>query len=394
MSERTNPREAATEVVRTLRRAGHRALFAGGCVRDGLLAVEPKDYDVATSARPDEVIACFPRTQPVGAAFGVVLVMIGEVAVEVATFRRDGPYSDGRRPDRVEYSTPEEDAARRDFTINAMFLDPETGEVIDYVGGRADLDARLLRTVGDATERFAEDKLRVLRAIRFAARFDLAIDPALDTAARAAASGLAAVSRERKTDELGRILVGPRVSRAAEMLIAWRVLPVVLPRVAPGPAIVERLRALPEARSPALAWSALLWGTTPAASFPDLRLSRETETAVAATTKAARAMPTFLAADMAAQKRLARADGFRDGLVLAAICGDVTDDDVARIRARAAWSPVDLRPPLWLDGNDLIALGVPKGPSVGRALRALEDAALREELPDRAAAERLVRGMA
>jgi poly(A) polymerase len=165
-------REAATAIVARLRSTGHQAYFVGGCVRDLVLGRAPKDFDVATSATPDQVLNLFEKTFAVGAHFGVVLVCTGEITTEVATFRSDGAYSDGRHPDAVRFSTsPEEDVKRRDFTINGMMLDPADDSVLDLVGGRQDLNAGLIRAIGDPAERFTEDKLRMLRAVRFAARF-------------------------------------------------------------------------------------------------------------------------------------------------------------------------------------------------------------------------------
>ena len=177
-------RQLAVEVVRTLREAGFQALFAGGCVRDELLGQPPTDYDVATDATPDRVMALFRRTVPVGVSFGVVRVLGPKDAgeVEVATFRSDGQYLDGRRPESVTFGTAEADASRRDFTINGMFLDPIEGTVIDYVGGREDLDRRLIRAIGAPHARFEEDKLRLLRAVRISSRFGFEIEP--ETAAR------------------------------------------------------------------------------------------------------------------------------------------------------------------------------------------------------------------
>ena len=208
-------RAFATEVVSRLRGAGFRALFAGGCVRDLILGREPADFDVATDATPERVMGLFRRTVPVGVSFGVVRVQgpgrAGEV--EVATFRSDGAYLDGRRPESVTFGTPELDAARRDFTINGMFLDPLSGEVIDYVGGRADLDAGILRAIGDPAARFAEDRLRLLRAARFAARFGFAIEPATRSALTCMVEGVRMVAAERIAMELRKMLVDP--SRAA-----------------------------------------------------------------------------------------------------------------------------------------------------------------------------------
>src|SRR5688572_18826647 len=175
-SPRSATREDALAVVRRLRDAGHVAYFAGGCVRDQLLGLEPKDYDVATDAPPDRVRQLFSNTQAVGAAFGVILVRHRKSQTEVATFRTDLKYVDGRRPEGVVFTTAEEDARRRDFTINGMFYDPVEDKVIDYVEGQADLQNRVLRAIGDPEHRIDEDRLRMLRAVRFAARFGLTID--------------------------------------------------------------------------------------------------------------------------------------------------------------------------------------------------------------------------
>src|SRR5271157_4935351 len=196
-------KDKATEIVRTLRGHGHKAYLVGGCVRDLLLEREPADYDVSTDATPDEVMRIFPRTWAVGAQFGVVLVPVdgddtASKVVEVATFRSDGLYSDGRHPDQVIYTRdPKADVQRRDFTINGLLLDPLNNEVLDYVGGRADLNASIIRTIGQPERRFAEDKLRMLRAVRFAARFGYQIDTATFEAIRALRSETHQVSRER-----------------------------------------------------------------------------------------------------------------------------------------------------------------------------------------------------
>ncbi|MGH7200793.1 MAG: CCA tRNA nucleotidyltransferase, partial [Planctomycetaceae bacterium] len=205
----SNPQhEFALEVVRRLREAGHQALWAGGCVRDLLLGREPQDYDVATDAVPETVRDLFGRrrTLAVGASFGVIIVRGPQSEVEVATFRTDLGYSDGRRPDAVAFSTPQEDAQRRDFTINGMFYDPIAERIIDYVGGEEDLKRRIIRAIGRPEDRMAEDKLRMLRAVRFAARFDFAIDPATLTAIQQQARELVIVSAERIAAEMRHIL--------------------------------------------------------------------------------------------------------------------------------------------------------------------------------------------
>ena len=212
-------REDALAVVRRLREAGPVAYFAGGCVRDLLLGLEPKDYDVATDAAPQRVRQLFASTQAVGAAFGVILVRLGRSVVEVATFRTDGQYVDGRRPSEVTFTTAQEDAQRRDFTINGLFLDPlDNDRVVDYVGGQEDLKSRVLRAVGNAADRFKEDHLRLLRAVRFAARFGLTIDPPTAFAIRTHAPMLRGISPERVADELRRMLTP--TTRAT----AWRLL--------------------------------------------------------------------------------------------------------------------------------------------------------------------------
>src|SRR5882724_1703414 len=214
-------REDAEAVVRRLRDAGHVAYFAGGCVRDLLLGLEPKDYDVATDAVPQIVRSLFRNTQAVGQAFGVILVRLGRSVIEVATFRSDGQYVDGRRPSEVRFTTAQEDAQRRDFTINGLFLDPLDGDrVIDYVGGQEDLAARRLRAIGDPAARFGEDHLRLLRAVRFAARFGLEIAPATAMAIESRAGLLKGISPERIAIELREMLCPP--TRSAAWLLLWQ----------------------------------------------------------------------------------------------------------------------------------------------------------------------------
>ncbi len=212
-------REAANGLAASLRAAGHEALFAGGCVRDLLLGHEPKDYDIATSATPREVIRLFPGSNEVGAHFGVVIAKHGGHAIEIATFRTDGSYKDGRRPESVTFSTAREDAMRRDFTINGLFEDPETGEVIDHVGGLADLKAGVIRAIGNPAARFEEDGLRLLRAVRFSTRLGFAIEPETEVALRDRALLLDRISPERIRDEFSRILTTPRRQDGVRCLI-------------------------------------------------------------------------------------------------------------------------------------------------------------------------------
>jgi len=209
-------RPDALAVLKRLRDSGHIAYFAGGCVRDSLLGLEPADWDVATDAPPQRVRSLFPATQAVGAAFGVILVHHGKSTVEVATFRSDGAYEDGRRPSSVTFTTAEEDARRRDFTINGLFLDPIEDRVIDFVGGRDDLAAKRIRAIGDPHHRFGEDHLRLLRAVRFAARFSFEIEPATAAAITSLAPRVKSISPERVGEEL-RLMLAPTTRT-----LAWR----------------------------------------------------------------------------------------------------------------------------------------------------------------------------
>jgi tRNA nucleotidyltransferase/poly(A) polymerase len=210
--------DAAREIATCLHDAGYQSVFAGGCVRDRLLHRPPKDYDIATNATPKQVLELFPKSNEVGAHFGVILVKRHGHMVEIATFRTDGSYSDGRRPDQVAFSTAEEDAQRRDFTINGLFEDPNTGTIIDYVGGRADIEAKLLRAIGDPTRRFQEDSLRLMRAIRFACALDFAIEEKTWQAIRDGAPLLARIAPERIREELNRMMLHPSRAKAFTLL--------------------------------------------------------------------------------------------------------------------------------------------------------------------------------
>lgn len=222
----------ACSLVRRLREAGHVAYFAGGCVRDRLLGQTPHDFDIATSARPEEIQALFPRNVAVGAQFGVIVVLEGGHEFQVATFRSDGAYTDGRHPEAVVFTTAEGDASRRDFTVNGLFYDPLGAEVIDFVGGRADLERRLLRAIGDPRRRFAEDHLRLLRGVRFATTLGFDIEAETWDALCAGARDVASVSAERLRDELAKIFLSPRRVRGFDLLDASGLLAELLPEVA------------------------------------------------------------------------------------------------------------------------------------------------------------------
>jgi poly(A) polymerase len=231
-------REFAISVVHQLQNAGHQALWAGGCVRDELLGLIPKDYDVATDARPEDVQNLFRRTLAIGASFGVVEVLgprlnDRHLTVQVATFRTDGCYSDGRRPDQVVFGSAREDALRRDFTVNGMFYDPIQGQLHDFVGGQNDLHARILRAIGQPEVRFQEDKLRLLRAVRIATRFELTIEPHTESALKAMAKELPVVSAERIAEEMRQLLVHPRRKRGLNLLMDLGLAEAILPELVP-----------------------------------------------------------------------------------------------------------------------------------------------------------------
>jgi putative nucleotidyltransferase with HDIG domain len=229
---RESPRyDVAASIVRELQEHAYVAYFAGGCIRDALLKIPPKDIDIATSASPEQVQALFHRTIPVGIQFGVVRVRVAEMEFEVATFRSDGIYLDGRHPSAIRFSTPEQDAARRDFTINGMFYDPLSERVIDYINGREDLAGKLVRAIGQPSRRFAEDRLRMLRALRFAAVLGFEIEAGTWSAIRADAQEIAIISPERIRDELLKMLVNPNRLRGFDLLDQSGLLAVILPEI-------------------------------------------------------------------------------------------------------------------------------------------------------------------
>src|SRR5229473_140861 len=278
------PRELANSICETLRSSGHDALLVGGCVRDILLGRAPADYDVATDATPEEVMALFPDSVTVGAQFGVIAVYRDGMKVEVATFRADAGYSDGRHPDAVVFArTPKEDVQRRDFTINGLLMRHDTGEVLDFVGGQEDLRAGLVRAIGEADRRFREDKLRLLRAVRFAARFGFTIEPATFDAIRRHAREITQVSAERVRDELTKLLTEGAARRGFELLEQTRLLEAVLPEVAALKGVEQppqfhpegavwihtrlMIEQLPAGASPTLAWGILLHDVGKPATF-------------------------------------------------------------------------------------------------------------------------------
>jgi poly(A) polymerase len=387
--------EAAVEVVRTLRRAGHEALLAGGCVRDLLRGKTPKDYDVATDAVPERVSALFDKTRQVGASFGVVLVLSRRQWIEVATFRADGPYVDGRRPAVVHFTDARTDALRRDFTINGMFLDPIARVVRDYVGGRADLAAHLIRAIGDPAARFEEDHLRLLRAVRFAARMDFEIEHATFAAVRASAAKLANVAAERVREELERILADVHRARALRLLNAAGLLPFLWPGAAFDEASVEAahalLAALPADSDAAAGLAALLCGDPPEEIdriCRALTCSNDQREDVLWIVAHQADLDDPAAASLAALKRRMAHRAFEGLLALSQArykaAGGEDDPRLTALAERiAAIDPETVRPTPLISGDDLQARGIPPGPIYKEILDALYEMQLDERLGTR-----------
>jgi len=452
----SDAKQHATDIVRTLRGRGYQAYLAGGCVRDLLLRHEPSDYDVATDASPQQVMSIFPQTFAVGVQFGVVLVPFADAAqtatgedarvstsergrsgvVEVATFRSDIGYSDGRHPDKVRFSKdPREDVQRRDFTINGMLLDPFTDEVLDFVDGRADLKAGIVRAIGDPELRFAEDKLRMLRAVRFAARFEYTINAATFAAIQKLAAQIHQVSRERAREELTKMLTEGRAHRAFQLLDESNLLTQVLPEISAmkgveqppqfhpeGDVFVHTLlllEKLPAGCPKTLAWGALLHDVGKPPTFrvaPDrIRFDGHVEVGVKMAADICRRLrfsgdetDQILAlvdnhmrfADVqrmkqSTLKKFLRLPGFDEHLELHRIdClsshGQLASYDYAREQLQSL-PPEAIRPTPLITGRDLIEAGYEPGPRFKEVLAAVEDAQLEGRLASRDKAMEYVR---
>ena len=425
----------AAEIVDRLKARGHPAYLVGGCVRDLLLGREPKDYDVATAARPDEVVCLFPNARLVGAHFGVVVVSSGSDCVEVATFRSDHAYLDGRRPVAVEFETePRQDVVRRDFSINGLLMDPASGEVLDFVGGRRDIDARLIRAIGDPGIRFDEDHLRMLRAIRFAARLGFEIEPDTFEAIRRLHEKIRLVSAERIRDELARILTEGGARRGFELLNASGLLPEILPEVTAmkgveqppefhpeGDVWTHTLMMLEGLRSPSLtlALGVLLHDVGKPSTFRVADRIRFDEHAEVGARMAVQILGRLRFSNQEIRqvealvanhlrfkdvkkmrdstlKRFLRKEGFEEHLELHRL------DCVMSHRLLGNYEFVArkleelpreaLKPPRLVTGHDLIAAGYEPGPAFARMLAAVEDAQLEGQVRTAEEAMSLVRG--
>jgi poly(A) polymerase len=434
----------AISIIETLRQQGFQAYLAGGCVRDLLLRREPADYDVATNATPEQVMEVFPETYAVGAQFGVVLVpppesqapqeegaMTNTRPVEVATFRSDLGYSDGRRPDEVRFSSdPEEDVARRDFTINGMMLDPEANQVLDFVGGRKDLEAGIIRAIGDPERRFAEDKLRMLRAVRFAARFAFEIEEKTMAAIQRHANKIHVVSCERVRDELTKMLTEGRARRAFLLLDQSGLLKEVLPEISAMKGVAQPpefhpegdvfvhtlllLDHLPAPCPPTLAWGALLHNVGKPATFrvaPDrirfdshvdvgvkiaeeicgrLRFSNDDTAQVLALVDNHMRFGHVSRMKESTLKKFLRLRGFDEHLALHRADSLASHRNPSTyefiLKKLAETPPEKIRPVPLVNGDDLIAAGYKPGPKFREILEAVEDAQLEGRLTSHDAA--------
>lgn len=430
LSSPTPAEAAALAVARRLRDAGHAALLVGGAVRDRLLGRAPVEVDVATDAVPDRVQALFARTVAVGAQFGVVVVVAAEHNVEVATFRTDGAYQDGRRPDSVRFCGPRHDAERRDFTVNGLFYDPETELVIDYVGGLDDLRRGVIRAIGEPDRRFADDFLRMLRAVRFAARFGFRIDDATLAAIGRRAGAIRAISSERIFSELTRMLTGRRPDKAVEILEATGLLAELLPEVAGCRGVTQPAEYHPEGDvwrhtvlalshlvhpSKALAWATLLHdvGKPPTRAVgPSGRetfcrhavVGAETSREILGRLRAPGALTEAVAtmihyhmafADVrrmrpATLRRMLARPTFADELELHRLDCRASHGSLGhyaflldRLGEYRDTPPV---PPPLIGGRDVLAAGLAPGPAVGKLLAEAEELQLNGVLDDRRAA--------
>ena len=446
------PKDFAISIIQTLRQQGFQAYLAGGCVRDLLLKLEPADYDIATSATPAQVMEILPETYDVGAQFGVVLVPLPRSeeyradrddkalakahAIEIATFRSDHGYSDGRRPDEVRFSQdPREDVARRDFTINGMMLDPVSGAVLDFVGGRDDLEAGIIRAIGDPARRFAEDKLRMLRAVRFAARFEYEIETETLAAIRHLAHEIQVVSRERVRDELTKMLTDRHARRAFLLLDESSLLKEVLPEISIMKGVQQPpefhpegdvfahtlllLENLPHPCPPTLAWGALLHDVGKPATFrvaPDrirfdnhvdvgvkiaeeicerLRFSNHDAARILALVDNHMRFGHATRMNQSTLTKFLRMPGFDEHLALHRADSLASHRNLSTyefVRQKLAEIPPEkIRPAALVTGDDLIAAGYAPGPKFREILEAVEDAQLEGRLSSREAALKFVK---
>ncbi|HOD06494.1 MAG TPA: CCA tRNA nucleotidyltransferase [Myxococcota bacterium] len=382
--------ETARGICRVLGRAGFEAWIVGGSVRDLVMGVSPHDWDIATSATPDKVISLFPRTIAVGVQFGVVIVRMHGLDFEVATFRADTGYSDGRRPDSVRFTDLREDVLRRDFTLNGLALDPETGAVVDLVGGIQDIADRLIRAIGDPEMRFQEDRLRPLRAIRFAAVTGFMIEPLTFEAIRRNAPFITQVSVERIAAEYSKMLTARDPSTGYRLAAASGLLAATIPELDPGdpttPLVLDRLKG----SAGDLMWAAMLHRVGPAGAADTLRrlkMPGRDCTAVSSIIQTALDLRTIRIDDVAAHKRILRRQSTPDALRLLRAwleaSGSTRTPAETADELLARYDTAALNPPALINGNDVLAAGIPNGPGIAAILKQVEDAQLRGSIGTR-----------
>ena len=382
--------DSPIDVIRELRRLGHEAYLVGGCVRDMVMGIEPTDYDIATSARPEEIVKIFPRTESIGAQFGVILVIHRGHPFEVATFRSDEAYVDGRRPTGVVFTDARQDVLRRDFTINGLLYDPITHEVIDYVDGRADIRAKLVRAIGDPLARFEEDKLRILRAVRFGARLGYEIEPRTWESVRAMAPKIHQVSSERIREELTRILTEGQAARGFRLLEESGLRKEILPELEWTDHIESCLGFLTQGVEADFAMGVLLHETAVSSVksiVERLKFSRAEMHHIVALVENLPQFSRVRRMSMSTLKRFFRLNRFEDHVELARIYltargQDLADVDYVR-RKRAEWTDQDVFPEPVITGEDLIKEGFRPGPLFKEILTRIEDEQLEGHLADR-----------
>jgi poly(A) polymerase len=390
--------DSAIEIIQKLRDRQYEAYLVGGCVRDMVMGLEPADYDIATSARPEEIMEMFPRTEAIGAQFGVVLVIHHGHPYEVATFRSDEAYVDGRRPTGVVFTDAKTDVLRRDFTINGLLFDPIEKIILDYVSGQKDIAAKIVRAIGDPARRFEEDKLRILRAIRFGARLGYVIEPDTWKAVCAMAPQIHQVSVERIQGEIARILTEGQAGIGLQMLHDSGLLREVLPEVQWNNHLAQCLGMLERGVASDLAMAVLLHEVQVAdvgRIMERLKFSRLEIIHTVCLVTRIRQFHTVRDMSLAGLKRFFRLQRFEDHLELERICrtasaADLQDYEFA-LKTFRGWTPEDIWPTPLITGEDLIALGIPQGPVYKEILSVVEDEQLEGRLSIRDAAIEFVK---
>lgn len=364
----------ALSIVKQLKESGYTALLAGGCVRDYLLGLQPTDYDIATSATPDQVEKLFPKTIPVGKQFGVMLVVLSGSEFEVATFRTEGGYQDGRRPSFVKFSNAEEDAKRRDFTVNGLFYDPvecdESKRIKDYVGGQTDLSKKIIRCIGNPSERFEEDKLRLLRAIRFAVKLSFEIDSATFSEVKKRAPKIEIVSKERIRDEADKILSSPHPRRGLELLIETGLWNFIWPCVDPTEALLNRFDIAMDSDPIGVAQAALWFDLDRQTTLGNMRLLRYSNEVIQRTLHfidRAKEMSLFESFRPGKKTLLLNDPFFAEISIFYSKCLRGAQKLEAILKSAEAWNKRSL-PQRFLNGEDLKQAGVPSGPRMGSLL--------------------------